>query len=208
MIYTASYFEENCHHGRLISISRSEPKRIRIHDKLDFLVPSAELLRDWKSNLIDVAGYTARYREEVRQNWKSVKTWLNSLDPVEDQTLLCWEGSGIDETLKRWQETGQWREEQPFCHRNLAIKLVERYRPDCYGGRDVLLVPKLLCDSCNQPVIPALIPNPPQSPDEIPYAGAHFCPQCRSYTRNVHSAPQEGFIETPKNHRSSGRFGG
>lgn len=138
MIYTASYFEENRHHGRLISISRSEPKGIRIDGKLDFLVPSIELLRDWKKNLIDVEGYIARYREEVRQNWAAVKAWIESLDPAEDQTLLCWERSRIEKNLKHWQQTGQWSEGRPFCHRNLAIKIVERYRPDCYGGRDVL----------------------------------------------------------------------
>lgn len=60
MIYTASYFQPENHHGKLISISRSEPKGFKVDGKLGL-----------------------------------------------------------------------------FCHRNLAIAFVERYRPDCYGGRDV-----------------------------------------------------------------------
>ena len=68
MLYTASYFEPQRHHGKLISISRSIPQNFRINSRLEFFIPSADLLRDWKAK-------------------------------------------------------------RPFCHRNLAIKLVEKFRP-------------------------------------------------------------------------------
>ncbi|MGK7876674.1 MAG: hypothetical protein AB4426_26295 [Xenococcaceae cyanobacterium] len=138
MIYTASYFESNRHHGKLLSISRSIPQGFRVDGRLEFFVPSADLLRDWKKKRIGEEEYINRYREQIRANLKAIKTWLSNLDPKEDITLLCWEHSGIDETKKRWQETGEWKEQRPFCHRNLVIKLVEKFRPDCYGGTDVL----------------------------------------------------------------------
>jgi hypothetical protein len=145
MIYTASYFETNRHHGQLISISRSIPKWFRVDGRLEFFIPSADLLRDWKGKRIDEAEYTNRYREQIKANLKLIKAWLERLDPKEDQTLLCWEKSGINETLKRWQQMGKWQQERPFCHRNLAIKLVEKYRPDCYGGQDVINYPMPVC---------------------------------------------------------------
>lgn len=120
MIFAASYFQTERHHGQLISISRSIPRGFRVDGRLDFFVPSADLLRDWQGNCIDEIEYTDRYREQIRANLKPIKAWLERLDPKEDQTLLCWEKSGN------------------FCHRNLAIKLVERYRKDCYGGCDLL----------------------------------------------------------------------
>ncbi|MGH2413732.1 MAG: hypothetical protein ACRDEA_08580 [Microcystaceae cyanobacterium] len=121
MIYTASYFESNRHHGKLISISRNIPKGFRVDGVIEFFIPHISLLKDWKAKAIDQEDYTNRYREQIRANLKTIKAWLEGLDPGKEQTLLCWEKSGIDETLKRWQETGQWKEERPFCHRNLAI---------------------------------------------------------------------------------------
>jgi hypothetical protein len=66
---------------------------------------------------------------------------LSDLDPKEDMTLLCWERSGIDRALVSSQGKSQLNEEQPFCHRNLVIKLVYRFRLDCYGGTDVINYP-------------------------------------------------------------------
>ena len=175
MIYSASYFERKRHHGKLLSISRSVPQGFRVHGRLDFFVPGADLLRDWKKKSIDQAEYTNRYREQIRANLKPIKAWLASLNPQEDMTLLCWERSGIDQTLKRWQETGEWKEQRPFCHRNLAIKLVEKFRPDCYGGTDAINYPMPVCWKCLSLVIPALITEG--------YDDAHYCPKCRTWTK-------------------------
>lgn len=177
MIYTASYFEPNRHHGQLLSISHSIPQGFRVDGRLEFLVPGVDLLRGWKEKLIGEEEYTNRDREQIKANFKAIKAWLSNLNPKKDMTLLCWERSGIDETLKRWEETGQWHEERPFCHRNLAIKLVQRFRPDCYGGTDVLNVIMPVCHKCLSEVIPALI-----SED---YDDAHYCPKCKTWMKEV-----------------------
>ena len=80
MIYTASYFETNRHHGQLISISRSIPKGFRVDGRLEFFIPSADLLRDWKEKLINQEEYTNRYREQIKANLKLIKAWLERLD--------------------------------------------------------------------------------------------------------------------------------
>ena len=177
MIYTASYFERNRHHGLLISISRSVPQGFQVDGRLEFFIPSADLLRDWKSNRLDEQGYTNRYREQVRSNFKAIKAWLSTLDPKEDMTLLCWERSGIDETLRRWEQTGEWREQKPFCHRNLVIKLVQKFRPHCYGGKDVLKMSLPVCPKCLSEVAPALISEG--------YDDAHYCSKCKIWTKEV-----------------------
>jgi len=127
MLYTASYFEPVHHHGKKVAISRSSPKEFKADSQLDFLAPSAELLVDWKNKKIDEAEYTERYRGQIKQSWKQVKAWLDSLNPKEDITLLCWEKTG-------------------FCHRNLVAKLVKHYRPDCFRGCDVVRVEIDKCD--------------------------------------------------------------
>jgi hypothetical protein len=63
--------------------------------------------------------YTDRYRSEIKSNGQQVKAWIDSLSPVVDETMLCWEKAG------------------QFCHRNLIAKMIEYYRPDCFGGSDV-----------------------------------------------------------------------
>ena len=119
MIYTASYFQKPNHHGQLISISMSEPKGVKIDGKLSVFAPNRDLLNDYKKGKIDEQGYIERYREQLRKSLDQIMTWLDGLDPEEDLTLCCWEKAG------------------EFCHRNLVIKFVEKYRPDCLGGTDV-----------------------------------------------------------------------
>jgi hypothetical protein len=70
VLYTASYFEPQRHYGKLISISRSIPKNFRVHSRLEFFIPSADLLRDWKAKRIGEEEYTNRYREQIRANLK------------------------------------------------------------------------------------------------------------------------------------------
>jgi hypothetical protein len=142
-----------------------------VDGRLEFFIPSADLLHDWKSNRIDEQGYTNRYREQVKANFKAIKAWLSTLDPKKDMTLLCWERSGIDETLKHWKQTGEWKEQKPFCHRNLAIKMVQKFRPDCYGGTDVLKMALPVCSKCLSEVAPALISEG--------YDDAHYCSKCK-----------------------------
>ncbi|ACK70822.1 conserved hypothetical protein [Gloeothece citriformis PCC 7424] len=168
MIYTASYFEPHRHHGQLFSISRSVPQGFRVDGRLEFFVPNANLLQDWKQKRINEEEYINRYREQIKTNFKAIKAWLSDLNPKKHITLLCWERSGVDETLKRWEETGQWKEEQPFCHRNLAIKVIQKFRPDCYGGRDILHVTMPVCQNCLSEVIPGSIIEG--------FDDAHYCP--------------------------------
>lgn len=147
MIYTASYFEPNRHHGKLLSISRSIPQGFQVQGRLEFFIPSADLLQDWKKQRIGKGEYTDRYREQIKANLKAIQAWLSDLDPQEDMTLLCWERSGKDRTLVSSQGKRPLNEEQAFCHRNLAIKLVYRFRLDCYGGTDVINYPLPVCQS-------------------------------------------------------------
>lgn len=138
MLYTASYLEPKNHHGSLICISRSIPKGFKVAKNLPFLIPDANLLNDWKAKTIDEEIYTQRYREQIKQSWKKVKTWLDSLEAKEHQTLLCWEKSGS------------------FCHRKLVGKLIQHYRPDTWGGGDIGRVEMEKCGHCDGVMIPGL----------------------------------------------------
>ena len=126
MIYTASYKQPQNHHGELISISRTVPRGVSVNGSIPFLAPSQGLLEFWKATK-DEQQYIDRYRQEISRHWggidsdTAIANWLRGLSPRIDQTLLCWEKSG------------------DFCHRNLAIKFVQKYRPDCYGGMDIPL---------------------------------------------------------------------
>jgi hypothetical protein len=167
MIYSASYFESPRHHGQLLSISRSVPDGFRVDGTLDFFVPSADLLKAWKKKLIDEDGYTARYREQIKANFNPIKAWLSELKPQKDATLMCWERSGAEERISP----------RPFCHRNLVMKIVQKYRPDCYGGSDVINLPMPICAKCRTEVIPALIWEG--------FDDRHYCTNCKVWTLDV-----------------------
>lgn len=66
MLYTASYFEPNCHYGHKLSISKSVPKGFKVDGQLSFLVPSCQLLTDWKAKQITEDEYIQRYREQIK----------------------------------------------------------------------------------------------------------------------------------------------
>lgn len=122
MIYTASYFQSQFHHGELISISRSNPKGFKSIGKLSIFVPDSREIKALGKQDQDPAfesSYVDLYRHLCSQRLDAIHRWLNSLDPNCDQTLLCWERKG------------------DFCHRNLAIKFVQKFRSDCYGGMDI-----------------------------------------------------------------------
>lgn len=138
-VYSASYFEPQNHCGSLLSISRSVPKAFRIDGKLSFFMPSQGLLQDWKQQLISETEYTKRFRDEINVNWPDVLIWLNKLEASSDLTLLCWERAG------------------KFCHRNLVMRLLEKHRPDCFGGCDLSgSMRNLTCPSCQSLMIPGL----------------------------------------------------
>lgn len=130
MLYTASYFESAHHHGKLLSISRSVPKGFKVDGKIDFLVPNAQLLSDWKDKSIDTTAYCERYRTQLKDSWQQISNWLKSLDASTTATLLCYEPSGA------------------FCHRNLVAKLVQKHRSDVFGGCDVRRVEIPQCSIC------------------------------------------------------------
>ena len=119
MIYTACYHWRNHHHGLKISISQTIPEGFKVDGSLSFFKPSAYLLNAFKKKTINQDGYIDRFREEIRQNLPHIKLWMTTIKPEEDMTLLCHEPPG------------------QFCHRNLILKLVEKYRPDCLGGADM-----------------------------------------------------------------------
>lgn len=141
MLYTASYQEPAYHHGLLLSISHSIPKGFKADGKLEFLMPNTDLLFDWKGLRLSEAEYIQHYREQIKSSWQEVKAWLDNLDPKQNQTLLCWEPKG------------------KFCHRNLVALLVQKYRPDCFGGCDVIRVEMPLCKHCGSKMIPGLDAN-------------------------------------------------
>lgn len=138
MLYTALYFENQFHHGRLLAISQTIPKGFRVDGRLDFLAPSKSLLADWKAENITQEQYIERYRAQIRESWQEVKEWLDSLSSKSDVTLLCWE------------------KKESFCHRNLIAKLIKKHRPECFGGTDVMRVEMDFCNHCGNKLIPGL----------------------------------------------------
>lgn len=149
MLYTASFFEPQYQSGRLLSISRSIPSGVLVDGELPFFIPTADLLADREAKKIDAFAYTERYRMQIRSNWKKVNKWLESLNPLQPITLLTWQNLG------------------EFCHRNLIAKLVQKYRPDCFGGCDVIRVEMERCYCCGTELLAGL--------------DASFCRNCKTW---------------------------
>lgn len=125
MIFTASYGAIAHHHGQRISTSLTTPKRFKPDGELEFFKPTWDLLNCWKASAQDDAAwaeYEAGYWELLKQREAEIKNWLLSLNrsrPLPHLTLLCHEA------------------DDQYCHRRLVAKVVEKYRPDLWGGRDV-----------------------------------------------------------------------
>lgn len=124
MIYTASYFAPQHHHGELISISNSIPKGISVSESLGFFKPSRELLGWWKESRKDEAAwaeYTSRFWALLAERKETILNWIDSLGsrPDRDITLCCWEAEG------------------EYCHRNLVARLLRKHKPDFFGGCDM-----------------------------------------------------------------------
>lgn len=155
-IFTASYFETENHHGELVSISRSVPKGFKVAQKLRFLTPSPAILKSWKDQAISEEEYTAHFRAQLKSSWEQIKPWLDELDPSNVLTLLCWEPQGS------------------FCHRNLVAQMIQKFRPDCFGGCDIRRIePRRieipLCNRCSSRIIPGL--------------DACWCPSCQLWLK-------------------------
>lgn len=117
MIYTASYFDKNSHRGDLVSISLSLPSGVERHRDIAFDLHQFKPTRDMLK--IPEAEYIPKFWTLMEQRRRLVEDWLGVIRPEVDMTLLCWEPPG------------------KFCHRNLVLKIVAKYRPDCLGGADV-----------------------------------------------------------------------
>jgi hypothetical protein len=130
-IFTASYFDHDCWHGTPIAISRGVPADLLSKVDMNFpirweLAPPEKLLNWWEEEVPHhspttehIDKYTIAYRAHIQKGLSRIKQYLAALELGEDQTWLCYEPSG------------------KFCHRNLAIRLVQQLRPDLYGGTDV-----------------------------------------------------------------------
>lgn len=121
MIYTASFFYPQHHHGRRISITQETPYQyVKVHGTLSpLLAPSEQLMEDWVYDAFTgELQFTDRYRSELKTKWGRCKKWLYSLDPKVDITLLGYPAPGR------------------FCHRNLVFSMIQRHRPDCAGLQD------------------------------------------------------------------------
>lgn len=114
MIYTASHFACNCHHGIRASVSLKDPPDHPADIRLTFFNPLPNMI-----NGMDRKQYLSLWWGLMEQRRPQVEAWLASLDPATHTTLLCWEKAGN------------------FSHRNLILAIVKKYRPDCFGGNDI-----------------------------------------------------------------------
>ena len=123
MIYLTGFQNWEKQFGKLVSIANSEPEGFKGNvDRLHFFAPNWKDVNLWKTSFkadADWENFVAMYRLVCRERWRSIAHWLKNLNPEEDTTLLCWERASSR------------------CHRSLVAKIVEHYRPDCYGGLDV-----------------------------------------------------------------------
>lgn len=146
MIYCGPYSEKKYHHGLLVSISQSTPEWCNIDHHLNFFKPTWSMVRgnpSWEE-------YKTLYRELMRERWGEVKDWLTSLSrfrPFPEMTLLCWKKGDAP------------------CHGSLVAKLIQRHRPDVWGGCNV---PQLAAgDRVEWPNVPPYLDGFNLSPYEV-----------------------------------------
>jgi hypothetical protein len=131
VLYTASYFETQNHHGQLISISRSRPKNFTHLPTLDFFTPSQELLDFWHkrtktAQLEEISALWEQYQSGffklIDTRMSQIEEWISTLNPSQDYTLCCWEKT---------------TDKIPNCHRNDVGGLLSAMAPELWGGFDV-----------------------------------------------------------------------
>lgn len=136
MIYTASYFHPEHHHGKLVSVSRSNPKEFVRIPRLDFFAPSKDLLSWWKKSSQadgDWEDYQSAFFDELDANFQQIDDWIEKAPVQHDITLLCWEHPG------------------DRCHRNDVGQLIAARAFHLWGGFDVPLTQvEQLVLKCNQ----------------------------------------------------------
>ena len=98
MLYTASFYHSEHWEGTLYRISRAQPPgQTTKREPQPFLYPSRRLLDEYRNGSVNFDGLIFRYREELETNynWEAdFQDWLDSLNPKQDLTLLCFEPSG------------------------------------------------------------------------------------------------------------------
>lgn len=126
MIYFASYFAPDHHHGLKVSISNSTPDGFKCDRHLDYLAPPKGTLSYWqkvkaqgKPTEADWELFKTGYRIHIKKVILEFKEFLEFCEPHEDMTFLSWEEAGN------------------YCHRNLVAKIVEKMFHHLYGGCDV-----------------------------------------------------------------------
>lgn len=120
MIYSASYWEPQYFHGLLVPVVCGPPLgfEYKTEPALDFFKPRG-MLRNRKYMKISDEDFVNYYKLQLALDSHEIQTWLNSLSPDIDQTLLVWEKEG------------------QFSHADLILQCVAKHRPDCYGGKDI-----------------------------------------------------------------------
>lgn len=130
MIHFTAFSKWECQFGEVQSIAKYPPKSHSQVNTINPFVPSWNAVQSYKNSPkfeADWDKYIDAYRNICRSNWKAIKHWLSNLNPEIDATLCCWESSPIR------------------CHRSLVAKIIETYRPDCYGGLEVKNGDRRIC---------------------------------------------------------------
>lgn len=114
MIFTSHY---NSHViGDRVSISIHPPKNWK-GGHLQMFAPTQELLDFWKKSPQDGEAwetYSGMYKAIMQERMLRVKEWLKSLSFDRNMTLFCYP--------------------EKYCHRSLVGLIIEKHRPDCWGG--------------------------------------------------------------------------
>lgn len=116
MIFTASFFRPETHHGQPISIDLYAPPSWS-GQELKLFAPSQEIVRAWGQSP-DESLFVGSYRELIRDRLPFISHWVETVRPY-DCTLLTWEPTGR------------------FDHRSLVAKLISHYWPQSWGGEAV-----------------------------------------------------------------------
>ena len=122
MIHFTAFSKWEYQFGEVQSIAKYPPKSHSNVSTISLFVPTWDAVGKYKNSpksKEDWDKYVDAYRNTCRSRWRAIEHWLGNLTPEIDATLCCWEQSPVR------------------CHRSLASKIVETYRPDCYGGLDV-----------------------------------------------------------------------
>ncbi|GIW59583.1 MAG: hypothetical protein KatS3mg087_0649 [Patescibacteria group bacterium] len=114
MIFTSHYSGHAI--GKRTSISIHPPKGWK-GGHLQLFAPTKDLLEFWKKSSQDADAweeYKEQFKAIIQQRMPQVKDWVKGLYSDENVTLLCYP--------------------EKYCHRSLVGLIIEKHRPDCWGG--------------------------------------------------------------------------